>query len=103
MKKLILNKGEGKTIRAIKESANTRYPIVCVSSAQCKSIQEIARKMSYNIPEPLNFKDYPNNTIGRQINGFIIDDADLLLQELFLNKVWMLTMNKEKNDELCQN
>lgn len=74
----------GKTTEAIKLAAEKSATIVCASATIAKTYSARAREMGLDIPPPIGVDEFLDRraTRGRSIPGFIIDDADLLLQRL---------------------
>jgi len=73
----------GKTTKLIQESAKSGYYIVCMSTKEVSEVHMMALKMRLNIPFPLTFDEFiAGNFYGKGIKGFLIDDADLLLNRM---------------------
>jgi len=74
-------RGEGKTTELIKTSAKTGDIIVAVNPTMVKHIQQMAKWMGLNIPDPITYDEYLEGQIwqGKTFDGFLIDDLDLLL------------------------
>ncbi len=82
MKIIITERGGGKTTILMRESARTGYHIVC-SPVTLDYILSLASSEGRRIPRPITFDEFINKDYnGKSIKGFIIDDADLLLQTL---------------------
>ena len=83
MQTLIIPRGKGKTLELIKRSAITKEYIVCINSMEVKNIENIAKELDLNIPKPITFSDFRDKKYyGKEIKGFLIDNADLFLQSL---------------------
>ncbi|MFW5847491.1 MAG: hypothetical protein ACOCVF_01040 [bacterium] len=83
MKKIIMEKGCGKTHQLILKSASTGHYIVCFDSNEASRIQSKAMDMGVQIPFPLTFSEFLNKEYyARNIKGFLIDNVEMLIQEL---------------------
>ena len=73
----------GKTVEAIKIAARNNYTLVCYSVNEVKRVQKIAEDLGVKIPQPIMFGDFINHgPQTRGIKGFIIDNADMLLERM---------------------
>ncbi len=94
MKKIILEQGGGKTDQLIAMSADSGAYIVCLSEREAARIQSRAKELEFKIPFPITFHEF----LGGQYhpsgikNGFLIDNADLLIQSLTPVTVKAITM-----------
>jgi hypothetical protein len=79
---IIKPKGGGKTTEAIRLSAKHWYYIVCLSRNEAYRISKEAQKLDLDIPFPLSFEDLVLGRFSSNIDGFIIDNVDMLLQQL---------------------
>lgn len=85
----------GKTIEAIKMSAETGSYIVCRSQGECRRVFRMAQVLGLNIPFPISFDEFLRGKYhGRHIKGFIIDNADMFLQYLTPVRVECVTLSK---------
>lgn len=76
-------KGSGKTTQLIHKAATEYLYIVCADRRRVDSIWSLARELVLDIPFPLTFEEFVGKRFqGRGIRGFLIDDADELLQYL---------------------
>ena len=83
MQTYIISKGKGKTTKLIQKSAETGNYIVCYSLDEANSIQVFAQDMGLKIPLPITYDEFLNKQYyGKDINGFLIDNADMFLQSL---------------------
>lgn len=81
MEKIIKASGEGKTTDLIKMADNKKYYIVCPNMRQAGFIQEQAKSLACDILFPLTYSEFINKAYQpRNIDGFLIDNADLFLQ-----------------------
>lgn len=86
----------GKTTELIKLSATHQFYIVCHSIQEANGILEQARGMGLNIPAPITYDDFINkNYYGKGIRGFLIDNAEYLLQQMTRVPIMAITINKE--------
>ncbi len=74
---------QGKTTELIMKSAENKSQIVCPSLKDARIIVEQAERMGLDIPLPIPFDDFlKGNFVGKKINAFQIDNADMLLNRL---------------------
>jgi len=77
---IIGGRGTGKTEKLIELAAKDFSYIVVRNKVVARSIAGRARKMGVNIPFPLTYEEFIEGKFSeRDINGFMIDDADALL------------------------
>lgn len=89
-------KGEGKTTELIKLSATHQAYIVCCSIQEANRILKQARDMGLNIPMPITYDDFiEKKYYGKYIKGFLIDNAEHLLQQMTKVPITDITINKE--------
>ena len=73
----------GKTTELIKISAETGYYIVCARQELANYIQCDAIKLGYKIPLPITYDEFLQHKYNSHgIKGFLIDDAELLLERI---------------------
>ncbi|KKN31168.1 hypothetical protein LCGC14_0826770 [marine sediment metagenome] len=91
---VIVNKRQtGKTTHLIKRSAETWSYIVCHSQEEAGRIYRVAKEMSLNIPFPITFHEFLNKKYHLPgIKGFLIDNADMMLQQLTSVPVGAITL-----------
>ena len=84
MNVIALPRGGGKTTWALRESSRTGYTLVVLAYSTKRLHMEQAIDMGLIIPEPITFDDFikGRGSEGRKVNGYIIDNADLLLSSL---------------------
>lgn len=78
----------GKTLRLIVLSEATRTPILVSNKKRAECLIDQAKRMGFDIPEPLTLHDYMNSNkfVGRRDiseNGIYIDNVDDVVKELF--------------------
>jgi hypothetical protein len=94
MKKVLLPRCGGKTTELIKESAQTGCYIVCANKKEACRISSIAKETGFNILFPLTFNEFIKKMYyGKNIKGFLIDNADILLQSLTEIPIVSITMS----------
>ena len=73
----------GKTSEAIKLAAENFSYIVCHNRQETDRIFRVAQNLEVDIPHPITFDDLLcKRYYGAGVKGFIIDNADHLLQQL---------------------
>lgn len=81
MQKIILPRGKGKTTLLIEKAAENQNYIVCRSQKEAARIASIAQEMKLSIPFPITYAEFiTKDFYSRGIKGFLIDNADALLQ-----------------------
>lgn len=80
-------RASGKTTLLIKESAKTGRPIIEPNTASARYVEEQARKMGVQIPEPISATSwnsgYYRGSNFNRIDGFLIDEVDSVLANIF--------------------
>jgi alkyl sulfatase BDS1-like metallo-beta-lactamase superfamily hydrolase len=79
---LILGRGDGKTKQAVQICASEGFNLVCMDRKRAKEVFDYAKSIGLNISYPLTFEDFIRRDFPFQSRGFVIDDADMLLQKL---------------------
>lgn len=93
MEKIILERGQGKTTSLIKRSSETGEYIVCFSLDEASRISAEAQSMGLNIPFPISYGEFVSgNYSSRNIKGFLIDNADLLIEVISRVPVTIITI-----------
>lgn len=93
-------RASGKTTLLIEESARTGMPIIEPNTASARYVEEQARKMGVKIPEPIsatswNGRYYRGSDFSR-IDGFLIDEVDLVLANIFGSPIYKATYTEER-------
>lgn len=96
MKKIIKNRGDGKTTDLVKLSAEKQIPIIVHTNGNINYIKNIARELGLNIPNPIHISSLDFEK-GMSFNEVLVDEADLVLQELLSFKINTLTMSPDNN------
>ena len=83
MRIIVTGRLAGKTTKLIKLSAEHDLYIVCQSKHEAARIFEMAQKMEIHINFPLTYQELiERRYYGKGIKGFVIDNAEFLLQSL---------------------
>ena len=77
----------GKTTELIKISAETGYPIVCVSKAIAHVISSQAHDLGFKIPFPITFRELPLKS--SKYKAVLVDEIEHLLEELIGRVVYV--------------
>ena len=84
--KIISNqRGGGKTTKLIEEARKLEgyNLIVCIDEREAKRVWENILLEKYELPKPITFREFIDGKyLGKNINSFLIDNADLFLQRL---------------------
>lgn len=93
-------RASGKTTLLIKESAKTGRPIIEPNTASARCVEEQARRMGVQIPEPISATSwnsgYYRGSNFNRIDGFLIDEVDSVLANIFGKPVVKATYTPEK-------
>lgn len=104
MKIIAKERNSSKTTECIKLSAENWYYIVCHNSAECHRIAREAITMELRIPYPITFDCFIRKNYHSQgIKGFIIDNAEWLLQKMTtvpIEVISLSTNNRKVTDDL---
>ena len=99
MEVILRGRGDGKTTKLVKISADKRYTIVCIEQHNIALTLEIAERLGLDIPKPITFQEFLDKRYkgrGNRIRGFLIDNADILLQSLSSDcPIYAVTMTKD--------
>jgi hypothetical protein len=98
MMKIILARGHGKTIDAIRIAAEDGLYIVCIDRNEAGRVFSCSREFGLDIPFPITFSEFLEGRFsGKGIKGFVIDNADQLLAYIARGvPVAAITMTKEE-------
>lgn len=81
MQIILRKKQMGKTAELIRMSAETLAYIVVPTKNDASKVSQMAKEMGLDIPFPLSFDEFIRGQYyGKNIKGFLIDNADMLLQ-----------------------
>lgn len=96
MKMIIASRRMGKTTQLIYESAAQHKYIVCRNRQRAMEIFKQAKDLKLDIPLPLTFDDFIGHSYyGKVISGFLIDEAQSLLQQMTDVPIETITMSIE--------
>lgn len=92
----------GKTTLLIKESAKTGRPIIAATQVAVRNIESMAKDMGIKIPEPISATSwnggYYRGSNFNRIDGFLIDEVDSVLANIFGKPIVKVTYTPEKTD-----
>ena len=95
-------RASGKTTLLIKESAKTGRPIIEPNTFSARYVEEQAKEMGLNIPEPISATSwsggYYRGSNFNRIDGFLIDEVDSVLSSIFGKPIYKATYTPEKFD-----
>lgn len=95
-------RASGKTTLLIKESAKTGRPIIEPNTASARYVEEQAREMGVKIPEPISatswHSGYYRGSNFSRIDGFLIDEVDSVLANIFGKPIVKATYTPEKTE-----
>lgn len=91
-----MKRGQGKTIFLIKTSCFSNTPIVCANKKSKMIIEDMAKDMKMNIPEPIIVEDFLEDRLrGKRINSILIDDLEDILSIIFKTNIGSVTTSCE--------
>lgn len=80
---IVMERGAGKTSKAIRIASETFSYIVCLDSGEADRVAKQARKMGLDIPYPITYGEFLGGNFNPHgVKGFVIDNADMLLMEV---------------------
>lgn len=90
---------QGKTYDLIKMASEQWLYIVCMNLDDVKRISDMALSMGCSIPQPITFRDFLDSRKDKRngIKGYLIDNADMLLQSLAVVPIVAVTMTAPDN------
>ena len=93
-------RASGKTTLLIKESAKTGRPIIESNTASARYVEEQAKEMGLIIPEPISAtswsEGYYRESNFNRIDGFLIDEVDSVLSNIFGKPIVKATYTPDK-------
>ncbi|MDV4078154.1 hypothetical protein CMT44_04210 [Elizabethkingia anophelis] len=93
MQIILSDRNTDKTYQLIKLSAQTGNYIVCSTTQQALNLHKYAYYLDYNIPLPISYDEFKKREYySKGIKGFLIDDAELLLQSLSSVPINVITL-----------
>lgn len=96
MKKIILPRGGGKTKALIKMAAKEGFTIVCLNKHEAIRVHVDATSKGFRMPFPLTFDEFKHRSFNpSSIKGFLIDEADRLIQSMSKIPVIAIAMTED--------
>lgn len=91
----------GKTIELIKIAAEKQSYIVCLHRKECVRIADLARELGLKIQFPLTADEFirKNYHACGIKGGFLIDNADMLLQSMTRVPIHAISVTEEEKEE----
>ena len=93
-------RASGKTTLLIKESAKTGRPIIEPNTVSARYVEEQAKEMGLIIPEPISAtswnEGYYRESNFNRIDGFLIDEVDSVLSNIFGKPIVKATYTPDK-------
>ena len=100
MEVIYRSRGRGKTTDLIKIAAEGFYYMVCANMKRVQWTANLARELGLDIPFPVTFDEFIRKEYyGKGIKGFVIDDADQLLQYMSSVPVFAVALNDSSKEE----
>lgn len=104
MKFVVGQRGSGKTVQMVHESAHTGYPIIVENESGVRNIYETCKRLGYKIPddvpEPVLFCNAKQSKSVMQSNGLLIDDAyniiNTIMTDYFGTRVCSVNLHDSK-------
>ena len=100
MKVIYKSRGGGKTTALIEEAKKLEgyNLIICSNKNHAQDLWKKILEKGYDLPQPITFNEFiKGQYFGKNINAFLIDNADSLLQFLSKGvKIHAVTFNKEE-------
>ena len=95
-------RGKGKTFELIKMASENNLYIVARDMKTVDYIFNLARNHNLSIPYPLTYNEFFNKQYyGKRIEGFLIDDAEMLLQYLTNIPIKGISITKKGDFKEC--
>ena len=100
MKVIIGGRGSGKTVEAVKHSAESGRKIVVMSKQQEKLILETAEYLGIkDLPKPIVLSENNIGYVGHR-DEVILENANVFLREIFGLNVVAITINSDETTYL---
>lgn len=91
---------QGKTTRAILDSAQTGATIITPNVIMARHVEMMAKEMGVEIPAPVSFDFVMRGGLrGSEIRKVIIDDVDVILADMVSANILEITVSEEFIDE----
>jgi hypothetical protein len=95
MKRIISERGAGKTYELIKMADGTDAVIVCLNQTAVKRIVQMASDMGCTITTPITYRMLMEEALrGTHVSGILLDDADVFLKGMSSAKILAIAMTK---------
>lgn len=97
MKKLIEEKGSGKTTAVIEQAHETGAYIIVISDDEARRVAVLAEEMGKSIRYPVTIGEFLRGGMrGSRVKNIIIDNLDLMIRRICAGlDVELITMTKE--------
>lgn len=100
MVKIYRPKGESKTLELIKISHHEKNHIVCYDMKAANMIESWAKELGYSIPFPITYYEFvKGDYYDKNIRGFLIDNAEALLQYMTRVKIEVIAITVDWPEE----
>ena len=84
----------GKTHDMLLRAHGTKNVIICINYREVKRLKELAEDLELDIMEPITFGDFIQGASrAPEVEGYYIDNADILLQQLSSKPIKLITMS----------
>lgn len=97
MKIVKLGRGKCKSTAAIMESSKTCIPILVYNRNQIKMLEERAKSLGLDIPEPVTLIDHLAKNGNKKPFRVIVDETEQILKALLDTELHMITLTEDKN------
>ena len=88
-----MSRGTGKTLALMHMSHNTGYHMVVINRDLARLTAKAAEHQQLIIPFPITFDEFINHKYhGKEIEGFLIDNAELLLEQMTNIKIKAISL-----------
>jgi hypothetical protein len=95
MKKIIKERGMGKTTECVRLAAQKGIRIICMNENNKNHILDVANELGVGIPEPLTIEQISSPRYrNMKLSEVIVDDAEYILQTLLALKVCAVAFTK---------
>lgn len=84
----------GKTYALIKESAQTKIPIIAPTMMMAEYIRKTAKEIGFDIPDPVSINKIVNQ--GGRPGKYYIDELAMCLNQLGIDPVVVTACDEEK-------
>lgn len=83
MKIINEKRGSGKTTKLVYMSCLTRKPIVVMNESHKRYVEDMAKQLSLDIPEPMTVNDIVNEKYrGVRFDGVLVDEFPFVFEEI---------------------